>query len=81
MGGPDAGHHDYRGGRRQLYRFDAVALSGWRGGDPNFPVRFSVPQGRKLRELSFSLKNNQTFDRPNDVRVSLNDEKSHTEKQ
>lgn len=37
----------------------------------NFAVIFCVPNGTKLKDLIFSLKNNQTDDKPNDVRVSL----------
>ncbi len=37
----------------------------------NFPVVFSVPQDTQLKDLIFTLKNNQTDDKPNDVRVSL----------
>ncbi|BCM90699.1 hypothetical protein IAD21_02559 [Abditibacteriota bacterium] len=37
----------------------------------NFPVVFSVPQATQLKDLIFTLKNNQTDAKPNDVRVSL----------
>jgi hypothetical protein len=37
----------------------------------NFPVLFSVPEGTQLKDLVFTLKNNQTPDPATDVRVSL----------
>ncbi len=37
----------------------------------NFPVVLSVPQDARLKDLIFSLKNNQNDDPINDVRVSL----------
>jgi len=37
----------------------------------NFPLLFSVPQDTKLKDLVFTLKNNNWQERGNDVRVSL----------
>lgn len=41
------------------------------GAAMNFPVIFSVPEGTALKDLIFTLKNNQNTDPPTDVRVSL----------
>lgn len=37
----------------------------------NFALLFSVPEGTQIKDLIFTLKNNQTGDPPNDVRVAL----------
>lgn len=37
----------------------------------NFPVIFSIPQNAEPKDLIFTLKNNQTEDKANDVRVAL----------
>jgi hypothetical protein len=42
----------------------------------NFAVLFSVPKDTRLKDLIFTLKNNQGDDKGNDVRVSLAQEKS-----
>lgn len=42
----------------------------------NFAVLFSVPEGTHLKDLIFSLKNNQGDDKANDVRVTLTEEKA-----
>lgn len=42
----------------------------------NFALLFSVPEGTKMKDLIFTLKNNQTDDKPNNIRVSLAQEKS-----
>jgi hypothetical protein len=41
------------------------------GAQIGFPVLFSVPQGAKLKDLVFTLKNNQGDQKGVDVRVSL----------
>ncbi len=41
----------------------------------NFAVVFSVPEGTKVKDLVFTLKNNQGDEKGNDVRVSLAQEK------
>ncbi len=42
----------------------------------NFALLFSVPEGTHVKDLIFSLKNNQGDDKANDVRVSLTQEKN-----
>ena len=42
----------------------------------NFALLFSIPEGTKMKDLIFTLKNNQTDDKPNNVRVSLTQDKS-----
>lgn len=42
----------------------------------NFALLFSVPEGTHLKDLIFSLKNNQGDDKANDVRVTLTPEKA-----
>ena len=56
--------YDFEGGPIQ---------SGWLlpGAILNFPVLFSVPQNTPIKDLVFSLKNNQNSDPITDVRVSL----------
>ncbi len=41
------------------------------GATLNFSVVFSVPQGTKLKELLFTLRNNSSFEKGTDARVSL----------
>ena len=41
----------------------------------NFAVLFSVPKDTKVKDLIFTLKNNQGDEKGNDVRVSLSQEK------
>lgn len=41
----------------------------------NFALLFSVPQDTKMKDLIFTLKNNQSDEKGNDVRVSLTPEK------
>ncbi len=56
------------------YDFDgAPTQSKWLlpGAAMSFPVIFSVPEGTQLKDLVFTLKNNQTDDPPVDVRVSF----------
>lgn len=42
----------------------------------NFAVLFSVPEGTHIKDLIFSLKNNQGDEKASDVRVTLTDEKA-----
>jgi hypothetical protein len=42
----------------------------------NFAVLFSVPEGTQIKDLIFSLKNNQGDEKANDVRVTLTPEKA-----
>jgi hypothetical protein len=42
----------------------------------NFALLFSVPEGTHIKDLIFSLKNNQGDDKANDVRVTLTEEKA-----
>ncbi len=44
------------------------------GAQLTFPVLFSVPEGTKLKDLVFTLKNNQGDEKGTDVRVSLQKE-------
>ena len=41
------------------------------GAKADFPILFSVPQGTELKDLVFTLKNNDFSQKGNDVRVSL----------
>jgi len=41
------------------------------GAQLTFPVIFSIPRDAKLKDLVFTLKNNQTDDKPVDVRVAI----------
>lgn len=57
-----------------IYDFDGGPIqSKWLtpGGTLRFALLFSVPQGTVLKDLIFTLKNNQTDDKGNDVRVAL----------
>ncbi len=56
------------------YDFDgAPSQSAWLlpGAALNFPVIFSVPEGTQVKDLVFSLKNNQNDEPVTDVRVAL----------
>jgi hypothetical protein len=61
--------YDFEGGPIQSKRLVP-------GGALNFPVLFSVPEGTKLKDLIFTLKNNQGDEQGKDVRVSLSDSKT-----
>ena len=57
-----------------LYDFEGGPIqSKWLipGAALNFGLVFSVPQGTRPKDLLFTLKNNQTDEKGNDVRVSL----------
>jgi hypothetical protein len=41
------------------------------GASLSFPILFSVPQDTRVKDLIFTMKNNQTSEPGNDVRVSL----------
>jgi hypothetical protein len=56
--------YDFEGGPTQSkWLVQGAALS--------FPILFSVPETAQLKGLIFTLKNNQTDEKANDVRVSL----------
>jgi hypothetical protein len=56
--------YDFEGGPTQSkWLVQGAALS--------FPILFSVPETAVLKDLIFTLKNNQTDEKANDVRVSL----------
>lgn len=56
--------HDYEGGPN-------VTKPLLPGAKISFPIIFSVPENTQLKDLIFSLKNNDYSQKPNDARVSL----------
>jgi hypothetical protein len=59
--------YDFEGGPVQTQTLAPQAVL-------NFAVVFSMPQGTGLKELLFTLRNNSTFEKGNDVHVSLSTE-------
>ncbi|MDQ3813268.1 MAG: copper amine oxidase N-terminal domain-containing protein [Armatimonadota bacterium] len=59
--------YDYPGGPNQTQPLVPGAII-------TFPVVFGVPADARLKDLIFTLKNNDYFEKGNDVRVSLTDE-------
>ncbi len=58
--------YDFEGGPTQTKRLVF-------GASVDFPVIFSVPQNTRLKDLIFTLRNNDPFAPGSDVRVSLDD--------